>query len=90
MSPEHLPREVLLERVEQALELVSIGAQYAHYKDSAKTYTILNVGITETTNEPCVVYRADYDQDLVFVRPLSNWLETVDVDGSSVPRFVRL
>lgn len=35
-----------------------------------------------------MIYRADYDQNLTWIRPVANWIESVTVDGATVPRFV--
>ena len=42
------------------------------------------------TGEEMVVYQALYGQRGMWVRPASMWLEHVERDGYSGPRFVRL
>ena len=58
---------------------------YRHYKGNR--YELLGVATHSETLEPMAVYRALYGEGGVWVRPLSMWLETVEVDGRRVPRF---
>ena len=50
------------------------------------------VGIAkhEETLEDMVAYRALYGDRELWVRPLSAFIETVEVGGVSMPRFVRV
>lgn len=57
---------------------------YRHYKGG--TYEVLGVSRHSETLEELVVYRAQKDGSL-WVRPLGMFLETVEVDGRTVPRF---
>jgi hypothetical protein len=43
-----------------------------------------------TWNEPCVVYIALYGDGRVSVRSVKEFTEIVNIDGKSVPRFVRV
>ncbi|HSW65538.1 MAG TPA: DUF1653 domain-containing protein [Bacillota bacterium] len=81
----HLSLDDLDEILQEAAKLVVVGGTYRHYK--GLTYTVLNVVIWEETDEPAVVYRADYDERLTFARSFVVWRESVHVDGRSVPRF---
>jgi hypothetical protein len=85
----HLTQQELARIVQDADRQVTVGARYAHYK-SADQYTVLEVALLEETDEPVVVYRAEYGEHIVFVRPLSVWLETVEWEGKQVPRFAQL
>ncbi len=58
---------------------------YRHYKGNR--YELLGIATHSETLEPMAVYRALYGEGGVWVRPLSMWLETVEVDGRRVPRF---
>lgn len=75
----------LLRRLDEARAAVEIGASYAHYKGGA--YMVVDVAIQTTDDEPCVLYRVQYGEGVLFTRPLSEWLETVDANGVSVSRF---
>lgn len=59
--------------------------RYRHYK--GKDYIVLGVARHSETEEELVVYRQDYGDRGLWVRPLAMFLETVEVDGQKVPRF---
>ncbi len=85
----NMPRESsteLAKKLDDATKQVSVGARYKHYKQ--KYYKVIGLGLFEETNEPCVIYKAEYDPKLTFIRPLINWLETVRWKGEMVERFV--
>ncbi len=58
---------------------------YRHYKGG--TYQVIGVARHSETDEQLVVYRCVYDNNSLWVRPLAMFLETVLVDGRTVPRF---
>jgi len=63
---------------------------YRHSK--GKLYEVLDVARLEETLEPMVVYRAMYDSEefgdqALWVRPLSVFVETVNVEGKERPGF---
>lgn len=68
-----------------AAKSLVIGAVYEHFKK--QRYTILAVARHSETLEELVVYRALYGEGGVWVRPVNMFLETVSVEGKSVPRF---
>ena len=90
MVSDHKPRQVLLAELKEAARLVGVGQKYVHYKSPDKTYTVINIAITEVDDELCVIYQADYSPELVFVRPLSSWLEKVQYKGKAIDRFKTL
>lgn len=59
---------------------------YRHYKGG--TYEVVGVATHSETLERLVVYRSMKDQGGMWVRPLSMFTQTVDVDGRTVPRFM--
>ena len=59
--------------------------RYRHYK--GRDYIILGVARHSETQEDMVVYRQDYGDQGLWVRPMGMFLETVEVDGKRVPRF---
>ena len=81
---------VLEEMIEDAKTKVTVGADYWHYKSRDKVYKIIDLGFIEATDEICVIYKAQYGKGLTFIRPLSIWLEKVDWNGETVPRFTKL
>jgi hypothetical protein len=50
-------------------------------------YDVLGVARHSETLEPLVLYRPLYNDSGLWVRPHSMFIESVDVDGQSLPRF---
>lgn len=65
-----------------------LPGRYQHYKGNE--YTVLGVSRHSETHEELVVYRQEYGDRGLWVRPLAMFLESVMVNGQSVPRFQRL
>ena len=61
---------------------------WKHFKGNL--YRVMYVALHSETGEEMVVYQALYGQRGMWVRPASLWLEHVERDGYSGPRFVRL
>lgn len=59
--------------------------RYRHYKGNE--YTVLGVARHSETDELLVVYRPEYGERGLWVRPLAMFRESVLVDGKAVPRF---
>ena len=59
--------------------------RYRHYK--GREYIVLGVARHSETEEPLVVYRQDYGDRGLWVRPAEMFTETVHVGEASVPRF---
>ncbi len=59
--------------------------RYRHYK--GQEYRVLGCATHSETEEELVVYRALYGDRGLWVRPRSMFLEKVQVNGKSVPRF---
>ena len=59
--------------------------RYRHYK--GKDYIVLGVARHSETEEELIVYRTDYGDRSLWVRPLDMFLETVEIDGRRCPRF---
>lgn len=85
----HSTAEHLREIQSAAQELVTVGGRYVHYKDPSKTYVVHYVGLIEATEEPCVVYEAEYEElaGVQLVRTVANFIEPITVDDTTVPRF---
>ena len=62
---------------------------YEHYK--GKRYEVLGMARHSETLEPLVVYKAlykgDFPEGSLWVRPLSMFTENVSVNGQPIPRF---
>ena len=61
------------------------AGRYRHYKN--KEYTVLGVARHSETEEELVVYRQEYGDFGLWVRPKQMFLETVEIDGTVIPRF---
>ena len=59
--------------------------RYRHYK--GHEYTVLGVVRHSETQDELVLYRQEYGDGALWVRPTEMFLETVNVDGQDVPRF---
>jgi hypothetical protein len=59
--------------------------RYRHYKGGE--YTVLGTARHSETEEVLVVYRPEYGDRDLWVRPLAMFLETVETPDGSVPRF---
>ncbi|MFM7059547.1 MAG: DUF1653 domain-containing protein [Planctomycetota bacterium] len=62
--------------------------RYRHYK--GRDYVVLGVARHSETEELLVVYRTDYGDRSLWVRPLQMFTEQVQVDGRWQPRFMRM
>ena len=69
------------------MDLPPVG-RYRHYK--GKLYTVIGVARHSETEEELVVYRKEYDDRGLWVRPKGMFLESVTIEGKSVPRFAYL
>jgi cupin 2 domain-containing protein len=59
--------------------------RYRHYKGNE--YTVIGTARHSETLEELVVYRQEYGEHGLWVRPKQMFCETVKVDGQDVPRF---
>lgn len=59
--------------------------RYRHYKGSE--YEVIGIAKHSETEEQLVVYRALYGDYSLWVRPLSMFVETVELGQLRVPRF---
>lgn len=65
------------------------GEKYRHYSRGGE-YEIVCLAKNEADESDVVVYKALYDQGHIWVRPLSNFVENVLVDGVEMPRFSKI
>lgn len=59
--------------------------KYQHYKGNY--YQVEGLAKHSETEEEMVVYRPLYGKGELWVRPLSMFIEEVNVNGTSIPRF---
>ncbi len=62
-----------------------VPGRYRHYK--GLEYRVYAVALHSETEEPMVFYQALYGDFGLWVRPLSMFTETVEVDGETLCRF---
>lgn len=62
-----------------------VPGRYRHYK--GKDYIVLGVARHSETQEELVVYRQDYGDRGLWVRPAAMFAETVTIAGVTQPRF---
>ena len=65
-----------------------IPGRYRHYKGNE--YTVVGTARHSETLEALVVYRQEYGDRGLWVRPAAMFMETVSIDGRHVPRFERI
>ena len=66
------------------IEEVTPG-KYLHYKGNE--YEVIAIGTHTETNEKFVVYKALYGAGEVWLRPLDMFIESVTIEGKTIPRF---
>jgi hypothetical protein len=71
----------------QGLERPRDGQRFRHYKGGE--YEVVATGFLEDSEAPCVVYRS-LEKGIVWVRTAKNFLETIEYDGTTQPRFAPL
>lgn len=64
------------------------AGKYQHYKGAF--YEVMHVARHSETEEEHVVYRTLYGDMSVWIRPLSMFIEEVEVDGVMQPRFKKV
>lgn len=67
---------------------VKVGHEYRHFK--GKTYKVLYVCRDANTTQSMVVYRAQYGDFQVWVRPLEEFCEFIERNGYRGPRFMEV
>lgn len=61
---------------------------YRHYKGGH--YTVLGVARHSETEELFVVYRPEYGEKQLWIRPLVMFQELIEINGEYQPRFQRI
>lgn len=69
-----------------ALAGPEIGSTWTHYKGGR--YRVLACSLDEETLAPLVTYQS-LERGHIWTRKLSVWLEQVEVEGRTMPRFRR-
>ncbi len=71
------------------MQSIPLG-KYKHYK--GKEYEVIGIATHSETMELMVVYKALYQEDgkNLWIRPLTMFIEEVNIDGQLVPRFQKI
>jgi hypothetical protein len=77
-------QEILEDELKNAEKHVKVGGVYYHFKNPKQLYKIISLGVLESSDIVCVVYQAEYNKKLIFVRSLENWLKQSE---DNVARF---
>lgn len=64
------------------------AGRYRHFK--GKEYEVLFTARHSESEEVLVIYRALYEEGLIWARPLRMFSETVFHEGKEVPRFQKI
>lgn len=75
-------------KLAHAATQVMVGARYMHYKQLS--YKVVALALREEDNEPCVIYQAEYGDNVTWIRPVASWIEEVEADGKKIQRFVKI
>ncbi|MGZ6004896.1 MAG: DUF1653 domain-containing protein [Candidatus Saccharimonadales bacterium] len=86
----HKSQTELASKVADLKVKIPIGSQWQHYKSSGNYYEVTDIVIIEADDSLGVVYRAKYGKNLTFIRPAKSWLQTVDWQNRTLPRFKRV
>ena len=86
----HKSHKVLIDELEDANNKVEVGKFYYHYKKPELNYKVIKLAVMEADDSICVIYEAQYGDNLVFVRPLKSWLEKVEWNNKTVDRFTKI
>lgn len=82
--------EELEANLKAAAEQIDTEATYGHYKHPEIPYKVNGFAISEGTQEVLVRYASTEHPNVEMVRPLSVWVETVEWQGMTIPRFTKL
>jgi hypothetical protein len=62
--------------------------KYKHYKGNL--YEVIGIVKHSETLEELVLYKQLYGEGSLWVRPLNMFLETITIDGHTMPRFEKI
>lgn len=79
--------EPICNTIQAPLNDVQLG-RYRHYK--GKEYEVIGFAKHSETEEKLVLYIALYDDNQMWARPYDMFMETVEFEGSQVPRFTKI
>ncbi len=77
----------LSQQLEMAQAQIRVGARYRHYRQPDKIYVVIGIGILEASEEPAIIYQAEYGHRLVWIRSVIDFMSEVEVNGELYRRF---
>ena len=82
----------LTAKLADATAKVEIGALYYHYKNPTKRYRVVRLVVLEADESVAVLYQIENgsNPEFAWVRPVSSFLDQVEWEGETVPRFTRV
>ena len=83
-------KDQLLEELNNLKLRINEGDEYYHYKHPDQFYRVVGVGFIEGNGQLCVVYQAQYGDQLTWVRTESEFFAKVDNGGTQVDRFTKI
>jgi hypothetical protein len=85
-----LSQEELAGKLQRAAALVEVGATYVHYKNPERKYLLTGLVLIEATEDVGVIYEAQYEECISFMRPLEDFLAKVILNDVSLLRFTKI
>lgn len=87
----HKSLEDLQKELDEIKKLIVVGSEYSHFKHPDQHYKILEIGFIEATETLSIIYKAEYGNKFVWVRPVSEFLSKAKKDdGAEVDRFTKV
>ena len=86
VAKKSLTQDDMLDLLNDALTQVQMGAIYSSSLLPDDLYQVLTVAL-DSNEQQVVVYQALFGINAIWVRPLSEWIALVDVDGNLVPQY---
>lgn len=87
----HKDSKQLLFELNKLKERIDVGDRIYHYKHPDNRYLIVAVGFIESTEEPCIAYKAEYGDKITWVRTETEFFSKAKLeDGTEVDRFTKL
>ncbi|MCH5297488.1 MAG: DUF1653 domain-containing protein [Ruminococcus sp.] len=81
------PDNVICNENQAPLNDVQLG-RYRHYKGNE--YEVIGFAKHSETGEKLVIYLSLYEDNQMWARPYSMFIETVEIDGKQIPRFAKV
>jgi len=83
----HKTQQELRQAVKAAKAKVRVGGEYVHYKSDRMHYKVLDLVVNTDDDSVWVVYEAQYDEHIRFVRSLKEWLDVIETENGAIRRF---